>query len=111
MFQSWSKKNYNCNFCIHCESTKKDRADFGTWSAQFRTTLENMFEIPPERILFCSLHAKIRITSKLLRLLAQTASDNNLEHQFISVVRDSGWYNFDTWIPEGRTKVKISGEY
>lgn len=103
----------DAEFCVHCASTKKERANFDKWrsSEHFRTVLQNMFGIPPERIIFCSLHAKIRVTSKLLRLLAQTASNNNSERQFIAAVRRSGWHNFDTWIPKGSTKIKVTGNF
>ena len=106
---SWSKTDDDCKFCICCDCKKSQRADFAVWSLQFRTELQNMFNVPVERIVFCTLHAKMRITGKLLKLLAQEASDAGKHLDLIAAVRSAGWRKFDVVIPDRCIKVKIPG--
>lgn len=68
-----------------------------------------MFNVPANHIVFCALHAKMRVTAKLLKLLAQEASDVGKHLNFIAAVRKAGWSHFDAVIPENAMRVKIPG--
>jgi hypothetical protein len=45
-------------FCTYCNATKEVRAD-SRISANLREKLANIFDIPPNRIIFCTLHATL----------------------------------------------------
>lgn len=66
-------------FCPLCDATKGDRDDFDKWSKElnFAKTIFGDITIVP-----CILHAKIRITEKLMKLALLKASERKCEDQF-----------------------------
>lgn len=77
-----SNSNENEKFCPFCEAIQDNRDDFNQWSCdeklQFATTeLFGDITIVP-----CVLHAKIRVTEKLMKLALAKADDRQCEEQF-----------------------------
>ncbi len=69
----------NDKFCPFCEATKETQDDFDQWSKQlqFATTMFGDITIVP-----CILHAKIRVTEKLMKLALSKATERSCEEQF-----------------------------
>jgi hypothetical protein len=95
--------------CCFCDALNGNKSAFSLWANKIRTKLECLFPIPSNKIIFCALHAKLRITEKLTKLLAQQALTNHCLEEMVVVVREAGVPKFDTWIPKGHSKVKITG--
>ena len=70
-------------------ATCRKRAD-GIWTApifrSFRTDLTCIFHVELTEVVFCGLHARIRIVDKLMAQLAQTAYDRDKQKGVCALV-------------------------
>ena len=70
-------KKFGDDFCVFCHVSKKGRWDLNNPEFQIiRTDLICIFPVELTEVVFCGLHARIRIVDKLMAQLAQTAYDN-----------------------------------
>jgi hypothetical protein len=95
-------------FCTYCKATKEKRADREA-QKDMRETLSNIFDIPPNRIVFCTLHATLRITEKLLSILCSRAMQNGVQDEVAAAIRQHCNVKlFSIWKSEKSGEVKFS---
>ena len=65
-------------FCPFCEAKKSQRHEFQKWKMGSNTTFAKTMFGTDITLVPCLLHAKIRITEKLLKLAISAAKDRNV---------------------------------
>jgi len=105
----WSK-DVNGEFCFGCNCNKEEKGNFEDWMGKFRSTLKCYFDfIPLNNIIYCALHAKLRITNKLMKLLATIAYKQGVLEFFGETVREIGIHDFEANYDEGTHNRKAKG--
>jgi hypothetical protein len=89
--KSWLRNN---SFCFWCPSTASDSGDFEYWK-RFTGDLAKVFGIPSDRIIFCTLHAMLRVTERLLLWLLNRSRQLNTFEDVIEFIREEAeWESF-----------------
>ena len=78
LWKMFIDKKFGKDFCVFCHVSKEGRWDLDNPEFQIlRTDLTCIFPVDLTEVVFCGLHARIRIVDKLMAQLAQTAYDRN----------------------------------
>lgn len=92
-----SSKN-DCKFCPYCTATGNNLHNFDQWDKfTENTNIENIFEITGKEFIYCLLHANLRITGKLLKLLLQEAEQQNKLSQLSDAIQTNVWKCFNAF--------------
>jgi hypothetical protein len=87
-------KKFGDDFCVFCHVSKDGRWDLDNPEFQkMRSDIQCIFPVSLTEVVFCSLHARMRIVDKLMSQLATTAHQNNKQkgvQKLIAAVRDAG---------------------
>jgi hypothetical protein len=90
--KTWSPFN---EFCLWCPSIPENCGKFEKWSTKTASELGSIFGIPSERVLFCTLHAALRITERLLLWLLNKSRNNNTYDDVIECIKtEAAWKSF-----------------
>jgi hypothetical protein len=82
--------NCKIGYCWTCKCNHKNHHKFAEWAqAQLDTAfhITTILPIPKSRTVFCALHSKLRVTEKLLTLLAATAHENGAVQELLAALR------------------------
>jgi hypothetical protein len=103
-------KSFRGMFCLWCISTPSNAGEFERWEKEITLNLAIAFGIPAERVVFCTLHATLRITERILLWLLIKSKENNTFDDVIKFIQtEANWKAFSV---EENTKtgtLKISG--
>ena len=92
-------KSFGDDFCVFCQVSKAGRWDlYNPEFQELRTDLKCIFPVDLTEIVFCGLHARIRIVDKLMAQLAQTAYDKGSQKgvkKLVEAVRQAGVDGFN----------------
>lgn len=99
LWKMFLDKKFGKDFCVFCHVSKEGRWDLDNPDFQIlRTDLTCIFPVDLTEVVFCGLHARIRIVDKLVAQLAQTAYDHNKQkgvRALVDAVRLSGVKSFN----------------
>lgn len=108
---------FNCNigYCKYCKCNHKSHHKFEEWQKQTLDTafhITTLLPIPKSRTIICVLHAKLRITEKLLTLLACDAVELDKKNELLQACVEAGIRNLRINTPDDtHKKLSISTLY
>ena len=110
IFCRWKLGNSSDDkFCPKCNAKKSERHLFDAHLSQMVDDLDNLFPcIKNENIIICLLHAKLRITEKLIRLAIQTTIESSYFDVNVLIDKIKEIVPcFEVYIPKGNMRYYI----
>jgi len=104
---SYSIHRDDCATCPFCGATKSEIRKSNDTPTVFRTFLDNVFSIPTEDIVFCMLHARIRITGKLLERTLLWAADNGGATRLTDLIKAEANLDLNATRSKDRKKMEF----